>query len=154
VKIAFVSVSRGGTPWADEAVCGYRRRIARWLPTEEIRLRPAVHGRDLDLARREEAGRLLAEVRPGDRVVALDERGRALDTPAFRDLVARAAVDGCRCLRFLLGGAHGLDERVRLEADLVVSLSPLVLNHEVARVVLVEQVYRALSLEHGEPYSH
>ena len=151
MRIVVVRVSRGREPWADEGFEGYARRVRRWLPFEEVRVKP-LPGEGT--ARAEEGRAVLALLKEGDRVVCLDERGRSADTTAFRDLVERAGVEGCRRLVFLLGGPFGHDPAVRERADVVLALSALVLNHEVARVVLAEQVYRALSLIHGEPYHH
>ncbi|MBN1334497.1 MAG: 23S rRNA (pseudouridine(1915)-N(3))-methyltransferase RlmH [Deltaproteobacteria bacterium] len=153
MKIVVVTVSRGRTPWADEGFETYAKRIRRWLPLEEVRVRPA-SGADPVAARAEEGRTVLALLRPGDRVVCLDERGRFLDTPGFRDLVDRAGIEGRHRLLFLVGGPFGHDPGVRERADLVLSLSGLVFNHQVARVVLAEQVYRALSSLHGDPYAH
>jgi len=151
VRIVVVRVARGREPWADEGFEGYARRIRRWLPFEEVRVKPVPGD---GAARAEEARAVLSLLKDGDRVVCLDERGRSPDTSGFRDLVERAGVEGCRRLVFLLGGPFGHGPGVRERADAVISLSALVLNHEVARVVLAEQVYRALSLVHGEPYHH
>lgn len=83
--------------------------------------------------------------------IALDPAGRRLDTPAFVDLIRQAERDG-RDLEFFVGGADGLPETWRASADLLVSLSPLTLPHELARVILAEQIYRALATLRGHPY--
>ncbi len=148
-----VTVTRGRAAWADEGFDDYARRVRRWMPIEEVRLKPA-SGDDPAAARAGEGRAALALLKDGDLVVCLDERGRSLDTGGFRDLVERAGVQGYRRLVFLLGGPFGHDAAVRARADVVLALSPLVLNHQVARVLLAEQVYRALALVRGEPYHH
>jgi len=153
MKIVVVTVSRGRTPWADEGFEGYAKRSRRWLRFEETRVKPA-SGDDPAAARAEEGKVVLGLLRDGDRVVCVDERGRSVDTSGFRGLLERAGVEGCRRLVFLVGGPFGHDAAVRDRADDVLALSALVLNHQVARVLLAEQVYRALSLIHGEPYHH
>lgn len=83
--------------------------------------------------------------------IALDPAGRLLDTAEFTALIRQAELEG-RDLIFLVGGAEGLPAAWRESADLLVSLSPLTLPHELARVILVEQIYRALATLRGHPY--
>ncbi len=154
MKLLFAMVSKGRCPWADEAAADYLKRIRRFHPSEELRLRPARHAGDLARARQDESKRLLARLRPGDQLVALDERGRGLSSEEFSSLIAEFADRGCRRLAFFVGGAHGHDEELRKRARAVLSLSPMVMNHQVARVVLLEQVYRALCIARGLPYHH
>ncbi len=102
-------------------------------------------------ARRLEATRLEAAVPPGAYTVALTRTGRTLSSDAFARLVERWR-EGARDVAVLLGGAFGLDDRLLATADLQLSLSPLTLPHELARLVLLEQLYRAGTILRGEPY--
>ena len=154
MKLLFAMVSRGRCPWADEAAADYLKRIKRFHQSEELRLRPARQAGDLARARRDESARMLARLRPGDQLVALDERGRGMSSEKFSGLIADFADRGCQRLAFSVGGAHGHDEALRQRAGALLSLSPMVLNHQVARVVLLEQVYRALCIARGMPYHH
>jgi 23S rRNA (pseudouridine1915-N3)-methyltransferase len=151
MQVLVLGITRGRTPWADEAAALYRERIGRMARIEERFLRP-VEGMDEERGRREEGRRLLAAARPGDHIVVLDERGRGLDTEGFRRLLTLGE-QGAR-LTFLLGGPFGHHQDTRARADTLLSLSPLVLNHQVARVVLLEQIYRGLTLLSGLPYHH
>ena len=91
------------------------------------------------------AGRLEASLPKGARIVALDERGKALATVEFSRLLGEPAA-------FVIGGADGLPEEFRSKAHLVMSLSSLTLAHALAQVVLMEQLYRAATLLTGHPY--
>ena len=91
------------------------------------------------------------ERHPGARVAALDAAGRPLDSAQFTRLVARAEQEG-RDLVFLVGGADGLPALWRERAELLWSLSPLTFPHELARVILAEQIYRAFTALRGHPY--
>ena len=95
---------------------------------------------------------LLRALPPGAEVVALEPGGQGWDTPAFTDFVARAMNQGTKAIAFLIGGADGLGQKTVAGARHRVSLSPLTLPHRLARVVLCEQIYRALSRIRGEPY--
>ena len=134
------------TPWADAAAEEYGRRIGRYFPFEEKLLKAD----DAATA----AERLFALVPTRGRLVVFDERGQDRDSLAFARLVERAADDGVTALVFAIGGAYGHAPEVRARADQVVRLSALVLNHAVARVVALEQLYRACTIRAGEPYHH
>jgi 23S rRNA (pseudouridine1915-N3)-methyltransferase len=83
--------------------------------------------------------------------ILLDPAGRALDSAGFISLVDQAERDG-RDLVFLIGGADGLPAEWKTRADLLVGLSPMTMPHELARVVLAEQIYRAFTALRGHPY--
>lgn len=147
-------VGKAGHPWAEPAVADYVRRLRRWDGVDAVWLKAERFGGDVDAVRAAEGARLLAATGPRDRLIVLDERGDDLDTPGFTDLVQRARLDGVTRLVFAIGGAYGHAPASRAAAHRVVRLSALVLNHEVARVVLYEQIYRAYAALHGVPYAH
>ena len=96
---------------------------------------------------------LLRRVVPdGARVAALDERGRALSSPALADLLARWRDEGARDAAFLIGGADGLDPGLRAEADVTLALGSMVWPHRLVRAMMAEQLYRATSILAGAPY--
>lgn len=85
------------------------------------------------------------------RKVLLDPAGKAFSSPQFASLFERSGMEG-KDVIFVIGGADGLPEAWRRHADLLLSLSPLTLPHELARVLLAEQIYRALATLRGHPY--
>ncbi len=87
-------------------------------------------------------------------LIAVDERGESRTSEGLAKLLDDAAMSGATPLWFAMGGAYGHAPAVRERARLTLSLSPMVLNHAVARVVLVEQIYRACTIRAGEPYHH
>ena len=126
--------------------------MRRWGGFEEEELKPEPFKGDVEAVRAAEAARLLARVGPRDALVTLDERGERLDTAAFASMVEAGRRE--RSVVFAIGGPYGHGEAARARAWRVVRLSELVLNHELARVVLVEQLYRALTILEGVPYHH
>ncbi len=94
---------------------------------------------------------LLAESPPGALVV-MDERGDGLKSQAFAALVQRWLDDGLSNVSFALGGADGHGERIKRSADRILSLGPLTLPHMLARVILLEQIYRSITICAGHPY--
>lgn len=154
MKLLVLGLTRGRTPWADSAAADYLGRIGRFARVEERQLKPAPRGKSPEWSRLDEGRRLLAASRPGDRLVVLDERGAGLDSFAFRDLLAEGERGLYQRLVFMLGGPFGHHEDTRARAHKLVSLSPMVLNHQVARVLLLEQIYRGFTLIRGIPYHH
>ncbi len=129
-------------------------RIARVLPLTRAGVREAKrHKGGLDLpARKLEADAMLAAVPPGAHLVALDAAGQKLDSDAFFEWFKGLAETGCKDLVFAIGGPDGHDPVLLQQARTRLSLSPMTLPHELAEVVLVEQVYRAVARWKGLPY--
>ncbi len=152
--MTLVWVGKTRTPFLAEGIAHYSRLVARYVRLEVKTVREAAIGPKADPARvlAEEGERLLAACPPGAHLVALDPHGQALDSPALAAYIGRRRDEGVKDLVFVIGGPLGLAEAVRVRAQLVLSLSPLTLTHEMARLVLLEQLYRAETILHGEPY--
>jgi 23S rRNA (pseudouridine1915-N3)-methyltransferase len=150
VKFRIVVVGRPPAGPLRDAVAEYEKRASRYWPLEviEVRAEPA-KSRTPDQVRLSEAGRLLEKTSGG--IVALDERGRTFSSEAFAKWIADRR-DRAEDTTFVIGGAFGLDESVRTRASLVLSMAPWTLQHELARLVLAEQLYRAGTIHRGEPY--
>lgn len=146
-----VAVGRDRSGLYAPAVEEYAKRIGRYARFELVEVAEARRHAGTLRARGEEGETLLSRVRPGERVVALDERGEEPDSAAFAGRVGRWLRDG-RDVALLLGGADGLSPAVLARADERLSLSRLTLAHRLARLVLVEQLYRAFTILRGEPY--
>ncbi len=154
MKIVLLRVGRGRTKWADEATADFSRRLGKALPFEERLLKPAPFKGDRALVRRQEGARIRAAIKSGDRLVLLDERGTQPTTEGFAEWMSSAQRSGVRRLVFAIGGPYGHDPTLRSEAWRVLALSKMVLNHELARVVLVEQLYRVSTILWGGQYHH
>lgn len=95
---------------------------------------------------------LLAAVPDRATVIALDERGKTMTSPTFADLIARVRDQGTSEMVFLIGGADGHAQDVRRAAHHLLAFGPMVWPHMLARVMLAEQIYRAVSILGGNPY--
>jgi 23S rRNA (pseudouridine1915-N3)-methyltransferase len=146
--VAWTGRARAG-PW-EELSGEYRGRIAHFVPVRDLPLRPAPGEGAERLAA--EAASLRRALPSPCRLVALDRRGRALSSPAFAEWLQAQREGWPHALAFALGSDLGLDETLRGEAALALSLGPLTLPHQLARLVLYEQLYRALSLAAGMKY--
>ncbi len=146
-------VGSAKAPFLRDAAAHYLTALRRYLPAEEIVVRD---GKASEPARRkdEEGKTLLGRLSPRDCVVVLDERGRALASRELAAKVSSLIEDPGRVPCFVVGGAFGLSQAVLDRADLTLSLGPGTLPHELARVVLYEQLYRAAAILAGAPYHH
>jgi 23S rRNA (pseudouridine1915-N3)-methyltransferase len=126
----------------------YSSRLSRWASLEEVVIRPE-RDRGEEAARREGA-RILGAVR--GRVVVLDEGGRLMTSEEFAKMLSSHRDRDPRPISFVVGGASGLPADVRARADDVLSLSRMTFPHQMARLLVVEQVYRALSILAGLRY--
>lgn len=128
----------------------YLKRLKRYTPIEVEEIKGA-KGESREAVRKE-GERLLARVREGSFLAALTERGTVFDSPGFSGWLEQMAVEGLSGITFVIGGAAGLDKSVVERADMRLSLSPMTLPHQLARLVLIEQIYRAFTIIRGEPY--
>jgi 23S rRNA (pseudouridine1915-N3)-methyltransferase len=149
VKFTIIAVGRVRDRALAAAVADYEARAARYWPLEvaEVREETRRGGRD---AMEREGERILARA-AGAVVVACDERGIALSS---RDLSrwVQGLREAARDVALVIGGPDGLDASVRDAAARVLTLAPFTLPHELARLVLAEQLYRAGTIQRGEPY--
>ena len=103
-------------------------------------------------ARKTEEARAIRAALPDGLVVALDERGKTLTSEAFANQLARWRDDGRAAIGFVIGGADGIDPDLVRAADLTLSFSPMVWPHQLVRIMLAEQLYRATTILSGHPY--
>ncbi len=101
----------------------------------------------------EEARRILEAFRPGAGIGILDQRGKMLDSPGLAARLSTLENRAVKRVAIVLGGAYGVNEAVRDRGECL-SLSPLTFPHELCRVILLEQLYRARTIQRGEPYHH
>jgi 23S rRNA (pseudouridine1915-N3)-methyltransferase len=135
-----------------EEICeSYRRRIARMAPVRDVPVRARV-GPDDPQRLKAEGQALLAAVPPSAWTFALDSRGEALSSEQLAERLARLREEWPHPIAFVIGSDLGLDRAVLDAARFTLSFGPLTLTHELARVVLYEQLYRALSIEAGMSY--
>jgi 23S rRNA (pseudouridine1915-N3)-methyltransferase len=138
------------SPW--ETLCAdYRERIRRHAPVREVQVKLRAGGDDR--SRRRAEGRALLDALPSPCwAVALDRRGRARDSLSLARWLVKRRTDWPHPLAFLVGSDLGLSREIRESAREALSLGPLTLPHELARLTLYEQIYRGLSIEAGIKY--
>jgi 23S rRNA (pseudouridine1915-N3)-methyltransferase len=151
MKFLVVAVGHRMPAWVDAGFAEYAGRMPREARVELLALKPPARGAPRQRVLEAEAKSILAALPRDCLCVALDEHGELLSTMDLARRIMRWRQAG-RDVAFVVGGAEGLAESVKKSADLAWSLSPLTLPHGLARVVLAEQLYRAVSILHNHPY--
>lgn len=152
MKITIVAIGQRQPRWADEAVSDFVKRFPAEFSVSLKELKPESRTtQPLERIRAAETERLRDAVPAGCLTVALDERGRDLTSTALAEQLGRWR-DAGDSVAFVIGGPDGLTDEFKRDARLTLRLSSLTLPHALARVVLVEQLYRAWSILHRHPY--
>jgi 23S rRNA (pseudouridine1915-N3)-methyltransferase len=152
VRIVVAAVGKPRDRALAAAIGEYETRAKRYwtLDVHEVREEPA-RAAPADLVREREGERLLSRVPAGASVVACDEAGDGMTSSAFAAWL-QGERERARDVAFAIGGAYGLSPKVREAASRRLALAPWTLPHELARLVLTEQLYRAGTIARGEPY--
>lgn len=149
LKLTILSVGRDRSGLFEPGVQEYAGRLQRQFKVNLVELKESRASGAV--AKQEEGEALLAKLGPRDVLVALDERGKSLSSEAFAKWMSTQLASG-KDVAFAIGGDEGLSDEVRQRSSLVLSLSAMTLPHRLARLVLAEQIYRAITIVRGEPY--
>ncbi len=147
-------MGRPRIPFWRDAAAYYLERLSRWRQITDTIIRDSDPA--LPTARRveDEGKRILAALEPQDVVICLDEHGQSMTSREFSRFLDEMSTDGTRCPCFIVGGPFGLHETVLDCARHLIAFGPQTFPHELARVVLLEQLYRAETLLRRMPYHH
>jgi len=152
--LRIIAVGDLRTPHWRAAAAHYLERLHHWRSVQEHVVKDADASLSHDERLRLEGERLLRLVGPGDYLICLDERGASMSSQAFAAFLQKISEQAACSPCFMVGGPFGLADTVRSQASLVLSLGAMTLPHELARVVLLEQLYRAEAILRKNPYHH
>ena len=157
MKIRIVAVGKLKEKYLREGVAEYEKRLAPFASVELLETREEYMAENPSEAQRQqtlakEGERLLRLVPEKSFLIVLDVKGKLLSSEALAKELASRALQGQSDLTFLIGGAFGLSQAVRDRADLRISFSPMTFTHQMVRLLLYEQIYRAFKINRGEKY--
>lgn len=155
MKLTLVCIGKLSAAFLREGVAEYAGRINHYLPLTTLEIKEEKAGgkkADPQRIRDLEGEKLLAKIPEGAFTVVLDERGKQLGSEALAGFLEEQMVHGTGEIVLIIGGAYGLSDRVKARADRLLSLSAMTFTHQMARLFLLEQLYRALTIVRNEPY--
>lgn len=154
MKFRFIWAGSHADAELADAADRYLNRIKHFFPIEVTEVAPerGRQGQNDVAIMRAQSARLLASIPDRGTVVVLDERGQLFDSLKFAKWIERLTIDSPHGVNFVVGGDTGFDDSVRRRADTLLSLTPMTLPHQFARVVLLEQIYRACTLMRNISY--
>ncbi|MFP4392367.1 MAG: 23S rRNA (pseudouridine(1915)-N(3))-methyltransferase RlmH [Desulfohalobiaceae bacterium] len=153
-NIGFIWIGKLKKSFWQEAVQHYWHILGRYYTLQDICLKNAPASMGPEQCKQEESKRIQHKLTSQDRTIILDSQGQALRSPELARMLQIWIQDHERRPCFVLGGSYGLEPEFRSQADFLLSLGPITLPHELARVVLLEQLYRATCINLNHPYHH
>lgn len=134
----------------------YVQRLAHYVPIQVEEIPDLKNTKNLtqEQQKEREADQVLERLQPGDVLVLLDERGREMTSREFSQWIEQKMLTTSRRLVLLIGGPYGFSPRIYEAASQKISLSKMTFSHQMVRLFLVEQLYRAFTILRGEPYHH
>lgn len=151
MSITALAIGKKHEKWAVEGIERYTKRLRKPYDLD-WKLLPH-SSREDDAARQEESERILGALRPKDHVILLDERGKNISSTSLAEHL-QGSFDRGQHVVVIIGGAYGVTDELQRRADFVWSLSRLVFPHQLVRMLLAEQVYRAQEISGGRAYHH
>lgn len=154
MKITCICVGKKHDSGIAGAIGDYTKRLARYVAFEWLIVPPAKGRMRIDEAKRTEGATIAVQIKDDDYVVLLDESGAQLSSGGLADILDAVDMQTTKRLLFVIGGAYGVTDGLKRRANQVWSLSTLTFPHQLVRLILVEQLYRANTIRRGEPYHH
>lgn len=156
MRLTLLTVGKTDIPWVREGLEMYVSRLGHYAPfsLKEIPELKGVSALTREQIRKKEGELILAQLKPADEVILLDEHGREYRSVEFAEWLGRRMAGSGRDLVFVVGGAYGFSEAVYARAAGKLSLSKMTWSHQLVRTIFAEQLYRAFTILRGEPYHH
>lgn len=157
MNINIICVGKIKEAFYRDAVAEYIKRLSRYVKTNIIEVADEktpekASENEENQIKEKEAERILSKVSKDDYVILLDIGGKKTDSIGFSEFISELALHGKSSISFIIGGSLGVSNNVRARADYRISFSDMTFPHQLMRVILVEQVYRAYRIMNNEPY--
>ena len=156
VKILLLTIGSTDKKYMKEGIDDYVKRLSFYLPFE-MKVIPDIKNRSsysTELQKEKEGQLILNQISSGDYLVLLDEHGNEYSSLEFSKWIEKKMIAGTRQLVFVIGGPYGFSNTVYQRSDIKISMSKMTFSHQMARMIFVEQIYRAMTIIKNEPYHH
>ena len=156
MKICLLTVGKTDIGWVREGLEPYSSRLSHYVPFSVCEIPELKNTSALTRTQiKEREGELILKaIKPTDRVILLDERGKEYRSVEFAEEIRRLSLAGGKDIVFVIGGAYGFSEAVYARSVGKISLSRMTFSHQMVRTIFAEQLYRAFTIIKGEPYHH
>jgi 23S rRNA (pseudouridine1915-N3)-methyltransferase len=155
LKIKLLQLYKTEENWLKTGISQYAERLPRYISFESKEIEvPAAKGKLKEQVMQAEADKVLTMLKPGDHLVLLDENGQYFNSSQFAVWINKKFTSISGDLVFLIGGAYGFHESLKIRAKESVALSQMTFTHQMVRLIFVEQLYRAMTILKNEPYHH
>jgi 23S rRNA (pseudouridine1915-N3)-methyltransferase len=156
MKMECWAIGKPHESYVNEGVKDFTKRIENYYPFEWrlFNVKKNTGAVNPEQLKRAESLLILGSLKPEDWLVSLDENGKTINSRKLAGFIQERGNENARRLIFLIGGAYGLDEMVLEKSKFIWSLSPLTFPHQLVRLILAEQIYRACSINRNEKYHH
>jgi 23S rRNA (pseudouridine1915-N3)-methyltransferase len=156
MNISIICVGRIKESFYRDAIAEYSKRLSGYCSFRIIEVEDesdqGFNSGDVSVILSREADRILKQIKPGMYVITLEIKGKKTDSEGFSEILSDLFVSGRSDIAFVIGGSNGLDRSVSQRADYKLSFSDMTFPHQLMRVILSEQIYRAFRIMRGEPY--
>ncbi len=157
MKVTVISVGKVKEKFYREAISEYEKRLSRYCKFQIIEVTDEktpdkASENEENQIKEKEAERILSQIKDDAFVITLEIGGKKLDSVAFADLLEQKGVHGVSHIQFVIGGSLGLHKKITQRSDYALSFSDMTFPHQLMRVILSEQIYRAYRIISGEPY--
>jgi 23S rRNA (pseudouridine1915-N3)-methyltransferase len=151
-----VAIGKTTYPYLKEGIADYMSRLKHYSKVELIEIPPQKNKKALDqkALKAQEGQSLLKHCQPGDQVYMFDENGKTMSSRELSAFYQKQMNMGTKRLVLLIGGAYGFSDEVKSRSNGSISLSKMTFSHQMVRLIIVEQIYRAHTILKGEPYHH
>ena len=155
MKITLIQTGKTRFDYIQEGISDYQKRLRHYITFEELTLPDLKDRKNLSIEeiKVREGAQLLKKCKSLDFVILLDENGKSFSSMELANYLQKRIVSG-RNIVLVIGGAYGFSKEVFKRADETISLSKMTFSHQLVRLILLEQLYRAMTIIRGEPYHH
>lgn len=156
MKIKVICIGKTGKGFLEEGENTYLNRLKHYVSVERIEIPDLKNAKSMTIEqiKKQEGALILSKINAGEQVYLLDEHGKSFTSEKFADFLQQRFNQGGHALTLIIGGPFGFSDEVYQAATGKISLSEMTFSHQMIRMILFEQLYRGMTILHGEPYHH
>lgn len=156
MKITLLAIGKTNNEELIRLYEDYRKRLTHYISFETLIIPELKNTKNISISeqKEKEGDLLLKQIENQDEVVLLDEKGKEFTSVGFAAYLEKKSLSSIKRMIFVIGGPYGFSEKVYQRANSKISLSKMTFSHQMIRVIFIEQLYRAMTIQKGEPYHH